>query len=87
MIESVMEDLLIERAKDRGYISRKVNWPGRRGAPDRMFARPGRLFFVELKQPDGLLSANQEREIREMRTAGIEVHVIYNLREGYALFE
>lgn len=87
MIEKVMEELMVKRAKERGFLSRKVSWPGRRGAPDRLFAKPGRLFFVELKQPTGSTSANQEREIREMREAGIEVHVIYNLREGYALFD
>lgn len=87
MIESVMEDLLVERAESLGWISRKVSWIGRRGAPDRLFAKPGRLIFIELKRPGGKTSPNQEREITSLRNAGIEVYLIEDLKSGYALLE
>lgn len=87
MIEAVMEQLLIERAADRGWFARKVSWPGRRGAPDRFFAKNGTVMFVELKRPKGRLSANQVREIALLRDAGLTVHVVGDLRQGYALFD
>lgn len=86
MIESVMERLLIEHAQTRGWITRKVQWIGRRGAPDRLFAKDGRVLFVELKRPGGKTSANQDRELAELSAAGVEVHLIDNLKDGYAVF-
>jgi hypothetical protein len=86
--EQVIEDRVIKRARDLGYETRKVQWIGRRGAPDRFFwHKEGRRtpFFIEFKAEDGALSANQEREIAKMRAGGIEVHVIDNMEDGYDL--
>lgn len=50
----------------------------RRGCPDTLMAKRGRVVWVEFKNPNGTgrLSLLQEREIRLMKLAGMEVHVI-----------
>ena len=82
-----MEQLLVDRAKMNGWLTKKLKFLGERGAPDRLFIRAGRVVFVELKQPGeaDATSINQRRIIREMREVGAEVHVIDNLKDGYAL--
>lgn len=85
MIESVMESLMVDRAKQNGWITKKLCFIGERGAPDRLFVRGGRVVFCELKRPGGDASRNQVRVIRELREAGAEVHLIDNLKDGYAL--
>lgn len=82
-----MEDLFVERAEQRGWLVRKVQWLGRRRAPDRFLARGGRVMLVELKQPGEPARVDQAREIAALRAAGVEVHLIDNLRDGYALLD
>jgi len=41
MIERDVEDYLVKRVKALGGECRKVVWPGRRGAPDRLVMLPG----------------------------------------------
>lgn len=84
-----MESLMVDRAEKNGWLTKKLKFVGERGAPDRLFIKNGRVMFVELKVPGDIdeTSANQKRVIREMLAAGAEVHVIDNLKDGYALVE
>ena len=86
-MESVMEDLLVERGERNGWYSRKLNFTGRRGAPDRLFIRRGRVVFIEVKQPGEPTSPNQDREIKALRDAGAEVYVVDNLKDGYRILD
>ena len=43
MRESVIEEHLVKRVKELGGEVRKVQWIGRRGAPDRLVMLPRRL--------------------------------------------
>lgn len=81
--EADIERYLVKQAKLRGAEVRKVAWPGRRGAPDRVLMLPGgRVVWVELKSP-GLAATfpsnaherQQDREHRRMRRAGQSVYV------------
>ncbi len=82
MLEAQHETKLVDEAKRLGYQVRKVCWFGHRGAPDRLFMKPGRGVFIELKKEDGSPSKLQEREIRLMREAGFEVHLCYSHHEA-----
>ena len=84
-----MESLMVDRAEKNGWLTKKLSFIGERGAPDRLFVKNGRVMFVELKRPGELeeTSANQKRVIRQLLSAGAEVHVIDNLKDGYALVE
>lgn len=79
MRESKIEKALVKRVKAEGGQIRKVTWPGRRGAPDRLVMMPGRNpVFVELKAPRGRLSKLQEREHEVLRNWFV-VHVVWSL--------
>ncbi len=65
--ERDIEDYLVRRVKSMGGEVRKVNWPGRKSAPDRVVMLPyrwhgpaayyvGRCTWVELKRPGGLVT-------------------------------
>lgn len=82
MKESVVERALVTRIKKIGGEIRKVTWPGRRGAPDRVAMFPkGLLVWIETKAPSGTLADHQKREHARLRKMGQQVDVIWNLDE------
>lgn len=86
-IEAVIETMVVERAKQLGWVAKKLKWIGSRDAPDHFFAKGGRVVLVEFKAPGEEPRETQAREIQLLRSAGVEVHLISSTREGYALFE
>lgn len=87
MLEYHVEQKAIKRAKECGFICRKVQWIGRRGAPDRLFSRADTgPFFVEFKAPGKTLDPHQIREIAKLRAAGLRVHVVDSLVGAHELF-
>lgn len=80
MRERDIERQLKKRAEELGGCVWKMQFPGRRGAPDRLVKIPGRrTVFVELKAPNGRLSKLQEIEHRRMRKVGLRVRVVWSL--------
>jgi hypothetical protein len=91
MKERDIEAFLVERAQVLGGEVRKVQWIGRRGAPDRLVMLPyasyritGRdpgehTFWVELKAPGKKPEPHQVREHERMRALGQRVEVIDSL--------
>lgn len=89
MREAVIERHLVKLVKQMGGEVRKVQWIGRRGAPDRLVMLPVsalrdgrwsnvRTIWVELKAADGVLSKAQEREHKRMRDMGQCVVVLWS---------
>jgi hypothetical protein len=86
MKESVIEQHLVRRVKQLGGEVRKVQWIGRRGAPDRLVMLPHghragsnssiKTFFVELKAPGKKPEPWQRREHVRMVDMGQRVVVI-----------
>jgi hypothetical protein len=84
MRERDIEQYLVKRVKAMGGEVRKVQWIGRRGAPDRLVMLPffGKRFtqpttiWVELKAPGVKPEAHQLREHARMRKMGQHVEVI-----------
>jgi hypothetical protein len=82
MRESEIERHLVKRVKELGGEVRKVQWIGRRGAPDRLVMLPaGRkpwwpAIWVELKAPGEKPEPHQLREHQRMRAMGQRVVVI-----------
>jgi hypothetical protein len=97
--ESDIEDYLVKRVKALGGEVRKVQWIGRRGAPDRLVmlpAMPGRGWFnldsrkphtiwVELKAPGAKPEPHQLREHHRMLVMGQRVVVIDSIEGVDAL--
>ena len=86
MRESTVEKHLVKRVKALGGECRKVQWIGRRGAPDRIVMLPGKTRFsvnwpgktvwVELKRPGEVAEPHQAREHERMRKMGQQVVVL-----------
>lgn len=88
MRESFIEQYLVDKVKAIGGEVRKVQWIGRRGAPDRLVMLPYRPDFlpgsvidaatiwVELKAPGEKVKPHQAREHERMRAMGQRVVVI-----------
>lgn len=94
MRESDIEKHLVQRVKALGGEVRKLQWVGRRSAPDRVaMLSDGRLLFIELKRPGGKAKfpANahehaQAREHERMRAMGQRVVVIDSIEGVEELF-
>lgn len=89
MRESQIEKHLVNRVVELGGEVRKVNWVGRRGAPDRLVMLPPlevntknfkcrkhRTIWVELKAPGVKPEPHQLREHERMRRMGQRVEVV-----------
>lgn len=86
MRERDVENYLVKRVRELGGEVRKVEWVGRRGAPDRLVMLPlcgrsgrwssCRTIWVELKAPSEKAKPHQKREHDRMRAMGQLVVVI-----------
>lgn len=86
MIEAVVERYFKKRVRETGGEERKVVFPGRKGAPDRLCGWPnGRHGFVELKRPKGKAEAHQAREHERLRSMGFPVDLL-DTREAVDLY-
>lgn len=80
MRESEIESYLKKRVKEIGGEVRKVQWIGRRGAPDRLVMLPGRAaLYVELKAPGKTVTIAQTREHNRLRAFGQQVEIVDSL--------
>lgn len=84
--ESSIEHRVTERAKENGWLVRKLSWIGRRGAPDRLFMKAGVVVFVEFKQAKKKPREHQNQEHIKLRAAGMYVVIIDNVELGYEIF-
>lgn len=87
MLEREVEAYLKKAAERIGGEVRKVQWIGRRGAPDRLVMIQGHVLWVELKAPGRKPQAHQEREHKKMRKKGMLVFVIDHPDKVDALLE
>lgn len=89
MKERDIEAYLVKRVKALGGEVRKVQWIGRRGAPDRVVMLPGWFgptIWVELKATGVKPEPHQVREHERMRAMFQRVVVIDSLDAVEALF-
>ena len=82
MIESPIEEWVASRAEKAGWYCRKMKWIGVDGAPDRFFAKDGRVVLIEFKRPGGKPKKRQPGEHAALVAAGVEVHVVDNPLAG-----
>jgi len=97
MRESAIENYLVGRVKALGGEVRKVQWIGRRGAPDRLVMLPQIVspltdwvsntpsIWVELKAPGEKAKPHQKREHDRMTAMGQRVVVIDSIEGVDAL--
>lgn len=71
MKERDIERHLVKRVKELGGEVRKVQWVGRRGAPDRLVMLPGRMQYGRLSGTPMGLSSPQTIWV-ELKAPGVE---------------
>lgn len=81
MRESKIEAYLVKRVKELGGEVRKVQFIGRRGAPDRLVMMPNKngydqTIWIELKATGKVAEPHQLREHNRMRRMGQRVEVV-----------
>lgn len=79
--ENKVETYLNAEIIKLGGMSRKWMSPGRDGVPDRICVVRGRVWFVEVKTIDGVLSPEQLREHDRLDECGAAVRTVYG-KEG-----
>lgn len=84
-LEANIEGDAVKFAKANGWWVTKFVSPGKRGVPDRVFIRDGRVIFIEFKRTGEGLRVQQGKVAREMREHGAEVHMVDNLSDAYEL--
>lgn len=85
MLETHVEVEVTLKAEKRGWFWRKLQWIGRRDAPDKFFAKGGRVVLIEFKRPGKAPRITQGHEHDRLRAAGVEVYVVDNVRQGLAI--
>lgn len=81
-MEYAVELTVSNKAKAAGWYVRKLKWIGRMSAPDRFFAKDGRVVLIEFKDKGKRPSTLQEREHIQLHAAGVECHVVDNVADG-----
>lgn len=75
--EGIVENYLVEQAKNFGFLCPKFTSPGNNGYPDRLLIGHGMTIYVEVKQTNGSLQKLQEEIIKDLRRHGAIVYVAY----------
>jgi hypothetical protein len=73
-MESPIETGVVACAEADGWFSRKLEWVGRKGAPDRLFIKDGRVVFMEFKDDGKECTGQQLNEVVRMKSAGAEIY-------------
>ena len=79
--EKSLERRLLRLVKQKQGLCLKWVSPGVTGVPDRIVIHQGRVIFVELKDPKGVLSPRQRLVIQMLRDAGAEVSLLASAEE------
>lgn len=80
--EKAIEQYLVRKVKECYGMCIKLQCTGINGIPDRIVLKPnGTAVFVELKAPQGKLSAVQEVRIKQLRNMRFKVYVLYNFEQ------
>lgn len=76
-IEASIEDDVVAFAENRGWLVRKMQYPGRRACADRWFFKDAKLVIVEFKrQHKKRADPTQVREHRRFAEVGWTIHVV-----------
>lgn len=82
MRESIIENRLVQKVKDRKGLCFKLLPFVNAGLPDRLVLLPvGKFYFVELKAPTGGLSPIQKLMHKKLDRIGFKVYVLYTTEE------
>lgn len=75
MLESVIQKKIIDRLVKEGWYVVKLIKTNKNGIPDLLALKDGVSWFIEVKQPKGVLSEIQKFRIQELRDKGFKVSI------------
>ena len=75
ILESEIENKAVYLAELQGYVSYKLQFVGKKGAPDRIFFGHGKCVLIEFKRPGQTLDANQEKRHIEIKPIYQHIYV------------
>lgn len=73
---------VIAWAEREGWLVRRLQYIGRRGAPDALFARNGVVLLIEFKKRGADLRVQQERERKRFADVGVHVYKVDTQEQG-----
>lgn len=73
--EGYVENYLVKKAKEKGFLCFKFTSPGIRGVPDRIVIGHGKTVFIETKSKTGTPSELQKIRIKQLKDHGAEVYI------------
>jgi tRNA U54 and U55 pseudouridine synthase Pus10 len=86
--ESKIEKEVCEYAESKGLEHRKLQWAGRRDAPDRIFWGQGVYpFVIEFKRPNGEFRRGQRMELASLREAGMDARMCDSVEQGKEIID
>lgn len=81
-LESRVQSHLINGLHAQGWYVQKTIGQSRNGYPDVTAVSPaGMVWFIEVKQANGRLSAGQKKELQELRNHNANVAVLHGLHD------
>ncbi len=86
MRESEIEKKVTVHAVSRGWVSYKWASPGRRGVPDRLYFKAGKIKIIEFKAPGKLPTVFQQMVHRKLGKEKFKVDIVDNIAQGIILF-
>lgn len=86
--EKYIESHLVTNIELLGGKCLKWVSPGNKGVPDRIVIMPnGRVYFVEVKRPGGIISPLQEYWKREIEKLGFSHYFINSMEDLHAFIQ
>lgn len=84
--EKKVERYLVEQCKQRDFKCIKQA-PTLKGLPDRLIITRGEMFFIELKDPNGVVSEAQKLVHADFRERGVDVYICSTREEIDAILD
>ncbi len=75
MLESKIQRKIIKKLELQGYFVIKLISTNKNGIADIMALKDGKTIFVEVKQPNGVLSELQKLRIKQLTDLGFDCKV------------
>lgn len=75
MLEQKIQSKIIKKLEVEGWLVLKLIKVSKSGYPDLIALKNGKTMFIEVKQPNGVLSEIQKFRIKELTSQGFECKV------------
>jgi len=75
MLEQAIQTKIIKKLEQNGWYVVKLIKTSKNGLMDLMALKNGKTMFIEVKQPNGILSEIQKFRIKELTSLGFECKV------------